>query len=69
MLGNITITEANIRQNTGKEKKIKARKSYQNTDRLGSTFTTAFSSAKVLTAHFCSAGKERNIFWFVLISA
>lgn len=60
LLGNITITEANVRQNTGKEK--------QSEKELPDIQTGSFhihyciSKRQVLTAHFCSARKERGIF-------
>ena len=61
LLGNITITEANVRQNTGEEK--------QSERELPDIQTGSFHihycilKRQVLTAHFCSARKERGFFF------
>lgn len=67
LLGNITITEANVRQNTGKEKQSKK----ELPDIQTGSFHIHYCIFKrqILTAHFCSARKERDsfsFFWFVL---
>lgn len=65
LLGNITTTEAKVRQNTGKEKQSKK----ELPDIQTGSFHTHYCIFKrqVLTAHFCSAREGRVFFFFFLV--